>query len=126
MIVPRYAALLGGLFVRLSWSTLRLRRKHRVGVGDGNHKDLQKAIRAHANFAEYTPLSLMLLYFLEVHGDYPTWLIHMMCTSLCLGRFAHAFGVRKVEEVYTYRVFGTAMTLSVLSIGSILLLVRSF
>lgn len=122
MIVPRYASVLGGLFVKLSWSTLRLRRKHKVGVGDGDKRDLQKAIRAHANFAEYAPMSIMILYFLEVHGGYPGLLIHMMCVSLCIGRFVHAFGVSQVAEVYKYRVFGTAMTLSVLSIGCLLLL----
>lgn len=126
MIVPRYASLLGGLFVRLSWSTLRLRRRHKVGVGDGGKKDLQKAIRAHANFAEYAPISIMLLYFLEMHGGYPAWLIHTMCVGLCIGRFVHAYGVGQVAEVYKYRVFGTAMTLSVLSTACILLIGSSF
>lgn len=123
MIVPRYASLLGGLFVGLSWSALRLRRKHKVGVGDGDREDLRKALRAHANFAEYAPISVVLLYFLELHGGYATWLIHVLCSSLCVGRFVHAYGVRQVKEVYKYRVFGTALTLSTLSVASVLLLV---
>lgn len=121
MIVPLYACTLGGLFVKLSWSTLRLRRKHKVGVGDGDKKDLQKAIRAHANFAEYAPISIMLLYFLEVHGGYSPWVIHVLCGTLCIGRFVHAYGVSKVAEVYKYRVLGTAMTLGTLSSACLLL-----
>jgi uncharacterized membrane protein YecN with MAPEG domain len=122
MIVPRYASLLGGLFVGLSWSALRLRRKYRVGVGDDDREDLRKALRAHANFAEYAPISILLLYFLEIHGGYSAWLIHALCSSLCVGRFVHAYGVRQVKEVYRYRVFGTALTLSSLSAACILLL----
>lgn len=122
MIVPRYASLLGVLFVKLSWATLRLRRRHKVGVGDGDKKDLQKAIRAHANFAEYAPISIMLVYFVEIHGGYPAWLIHALCSSLCVGRFVHAYRVSEVDEVYKYRVFGTAMTLSTVCTACILLL----
>ncbi|MEN9842262.1 MAG: hypothetical protein RLZZ612_91 [Pseudomonadota bacterium] len=33
----------------------------RVAVGDGGHPELLRAMRVHANFAEYVPLSLGLI-----------------------------------------------------------------
>lgn len=126
MIVPVYGSALGLLFVGLSWRTLKLRRKHKVGVGDGNNKDLLKAIRAHANCAEYAPMSLMLLYVLERHYPaYPNIILHCLCTALCIGRFVHAYGVSQVAEKYQFRVFGTALTLSTLSVTSCLILLGS-
>ena len=59
---PLYAALLGLIFVALSIRTIRLRRRYGVGVGDGNNTELQRAARVHANFAEYVPLALLLIY----------------------------------------------------------------
>lgn len=125
MIVPAYGSILGLLFVGLSWRTLTLRRKHKVGVGDGNNKDLLKAIRAHANCAEYVPLSLILLYFLEQHYSYPAVLTHGLCAVLSIGRFVHAYGVSQVAERFKFRVFGTAMTLTTMSITSCLILLGS-
>ena len=126
MIVPIYGSSLGLLFVGLSWRTLSLRRKHKVGVGDGNNKELVKAIRAHANNAEYVPLCLILLYALEQEDAYPAVFVHGLCTALCIGRFLHAYGVSQVAETYRYRVIGTALTLSTLTITSCLLLVGSW
>ena len=45
VVTPLYAALLGLIFVGLSVRTIRLRRRYRVGVGDGNHAELQRAAR---------------------------------------------------------------------------------
>ena len=104
-IVPLYASVLGGLFIHLSLSTIKLRRKHRVATGDAGVQDLQKVIRAHSNFAEYTPLSLMLLYFVELYGGYPKLVVHALCLTLCIGRSIHAYGVSQVKEVFKYRVW---------------------
>ncbi|MDP1674532.1 MAG: MAPEG family protein [Burkholderiales bacterium] len=50
-ITPLYAAILGLIFVALSLQTIRLRRRHRVALGDGDHAPLRQAMRVHANFA---------------------------------------------------------------------------
>jgi len=60
-IVPLYAALLALIFVALSVRTLRMRRRLRIAVGDGGDTALLRAMRVHANFAEYVPLSLLLI-----------------------------------------------------------------
>lgn len=108
-VTPLYAALLGLLFVALSVRTLLLRRRLRVAVGDGGDKQLLRAMRVHANFAEYVPLTLLLLFMFELAGA-PRPLLHGLCICLLLGRLAHAYGVSQVREDYRYRVFGMAMT----------------
>ena len=58
LIIAPYVAVLALIFVVLSVRTLSLRRKLGAGVGDGGSQKLVKAVRAHANFAEYTPCLL--------------------------------------------------------------------
>lgn len=52
-LVAPYAAVLGLLFAALSVRTLLLRRRLRVALGDGGDERLLRAMRVHANFAEY-------------------------------------------------------------------------
>jgi uncharacterized membrane protein YecN with MAPEG domain len=66
-------------------------------------------MRAHSNFAEYVPLTMLLIFFAEAGGAQPL-LIHALCVSLVLGRCAHAYGVSQVAEDFRFRVFGMAMT----------------
>lgn len=118
---PFYAALLALIFIALSIRTIRLRRRYRVGVGDGNHAELQRAARVHANFAEYVPLALLLIYFAETGGG-PSLLIHILAIALLCGRLLHAWGVSQVRENYRYRTVGMVMTFSVIISASLSLL----
>ena len=59
-IVFLYAALLAVIFVALSVRTLLLRRRLGIAIGDGDDPRMLRAMRAHANFAEYVPFSLLL------------------------------------------------------------------
>lgn len=120
-VTPLYAALLALVFVALSIRTIRLRRRYRVGVGDGNHAELQRAMRVHANFAEYVPLALLLIYFAETGGA-PLPLIHILAITLSCSRLLHAYGVSQVRENYRYRTVGMALTFTVIISASLLLL----
>ena len=60
-VVPLYAAMLALLFVLLSVNVIRARRSHRVTLGVAGNVDLERQVRVHANFAEYVPLTLLLL-----------------------------------------------------------------
>ena len=62
-ITAIYAALLGLLFLALSVNVVRTRRATRVSLGAGDHPLLERRIRAHGNFAEYTPIALILIAF---------------------------------------------------------------
>jgi hypothetical protein len=68
-IVPLYAALLAILFVALSVRTLGLRRSLGIGLGDAGNEQMLRAMRVHSNFAEYVPLSLILLYLVDNTPD---------------------------------------------------------
>ena len=120
-IVPLYATILALIFVALSVRTLRMRRRLRIAVGDGGDTALLRAMRVHANFAEYVPLSLLLLAFVEAGGANPT-LVHALGTSIVAGRLLHAFGVSQVQERYGFRVLGMVLTLGPIGIAAIRLL----
>jgi len=108
-VTPAYAAFLALIFVGLSVRTLRLRRRLRVAIGDGDDATLARAMRVHANFAEYVPIALLLIYLLETASG-PRLLIHALCLALAVGRISHAYGVSQVREDYRFRVAGMTLT----------------
>ena len=110
MVTPVYAAILAVIFVALSFRTLQLRRARDIPIGTAEDPVLTRAARAHANFAEYVPLTLMLLYFLETLTN-AGMVLHVLCISLIVGRLVHAYGVSQVDEDYRFRVFGMVITL---------------
>jgi uncharacterized membrane protein YecN with MAPEG domain len=120
-IASLYASLLALLFVGLSIRTLRMRRGLRIAVGDGGNAAMLRAMRVHANFAEYVPLSLLLLYLVERSGANASQ-VHLLGLCLLVGRVSHAIGVSRVDERYAYRVFGMAMTFVCITIASVRLL----
>lgn len=124
-VTALYAALLALLFVGLSVRTLLRRRKIGAAVGDGDDVVLTKAIRAHGNFAEYTPLCLVLIYLLEVVAG-AELMLHVYGVVLLVGRSLHAFGVSQPDENFTFRVAGMACTFVVLIGASLGLLVAVF
>jgi len=125
-VTPVYATLLGLLFIALSVRTIRLRRRHQVAVGDGNNSELRRAMRVHANFAEYVPLALLLIFFVELDGT-PKWWVHALACTLVCGRLAHAWGVSQARENFRYRVSGMVLTFAAIaSAGLTILLTRMF
>ncbi len=117
-----YAALSGLLFFGLSIRTIRMRRRHRVAIGDGDNAELRRAMRVHANFAEYTPLALLLVFFAE-SGGAPSLLVHGLGIALIAGRLLHAWGVSQPRENFRYRVTGMVLTFSVLITAALEILV---
>lgn len=109
MIWSIYAALLGIFFVALSVRTLLLRRRLKIAIGDGKNPRMLRAMRTHANFAEYAPLGLLLIAACEQRAA-PAIVVHTMGVMLLLGRLVHAYGVSKEAEVFVYRVAGMALT----------------
>ena len=113
LITPLYASILGLILVALSVRTLRLRRRLKVAIGYGEEPTLERAMRVHANFCEYVPISLLLLFFLEGLTD-SRWWIHVLGIALVLGRSIHAFGVSRIDENFVFRVTGMALTFTVI------------
>lgn len=120
-ITPFYAAILALLFIAFSVRTIRLRRRFRVALGDGGNRLLQRAMRVNANFAEYVPLALLLVHFVELH-DGPRLHVHALGIALVCGRMLHAWGVSQTQENFRYRVAGMMLTFSVMLMSCILIL----
>ncbi len=117
LITPIYAALLGLIFVVLSIKTIIIRRKNKVAVGDGNKPQLQRAMRVHANFAEYTPIAIILVGFVE-SLKYNEIIVHILLSLFLLGRIIHAYGLSKIDEDFRFRVFGMVLTFNVITVAS--------
>jgi uncharacterized membrane protein YecN with MAPEG domain len=101
-----YAGLCGLLFIWLSWKVIVERRRSKVGLGDGGDPDLQRAIRVHANFIEYTPLALVLLALVDMLAG-PDWLVHGAGVVLVVSRVLHAQGLGATAGYSRGRYFGT-------------------
>ncbi len=112
-ITPFYAAILALMFIGLSVRTLRLRRLLKIAIGDGGNQQMLRAMRVHANFAEYVPLSLLLIAMFEMGGG-QFLLVHALCLCLLIGRIAHFYGVSQTSENFLFRVFGMTMTFTAL------------
>lgn len=121
MISSIYAALLGLLFIRLSALTIRERRRASVALGDAGDIGLQRTIRVHANFSEYVPITLTLIYMIESLYALPV-LVHLLGLGLLIGRLSHAYGVSQPREDFRFRITGMALTFSVIGIAALTLL----
>lgn len=117
-ITAFYASLLALLFIALSFNVIRLRFKLKVGLGDGGQEALTKAIRIHGNFAEYMPLSLILLAGYELSGANSLY-IHIFGGLLLLGRILHTLGISKSSGTSKARVIGTLSMFIVMLLLSI-------
>ena len=120
-VTPIYAAILALMLVLLSVRTLLLRRRLAVSIGDGGKAVLARAVRVHGNFVEYVPLTLLLLFFLEVSLDNAV-VIHVLGMLLITGRISHAYGVSRINEDFRFRVAGIALTFTAMISASLGLL----
>jgi uncharacterized membrane protein YecN with MAPEG domain len=102
----------------LSYVVVRRRQKHKIALGDGGDKAMQRAIRAHANATEYVPAALAGLVLLALlNPAAPNWLLHASGLSLTIGRIMHGIGLN-LGTLNFGRVFGVVLTwLAYLLIG---------
>jgi len=103
-----YAVLSSVLMVVLALNVVKQRRLNQVLFGDGDVTALLIARSAHANAAEYIPVTLILLMALEYNGS-PLWLVHGIGCVFMVGRLVHARGM--LAEVLPLRAFGMYLTL---------------
>jgi len=113
-----YAGLMALWLMGLGFVVVRLRRRHDVSVGDGGHRDLRLAIRAHGNASEYVPIALILLGLAEGLGA-PVWVLHLFGSTLVAGRLLHGGYFLAGARRLNLRVAG--MLLTVGAIGALAL-----
>lgn len=116
-ITSIFAALLALYFVRLAFAVIRLRRGNKVALGAGGIADLEGAIRAHGNFAEYVPLGLILMALLEANNGHPALLL-AIGSGLTVGRVLHATALGRGD--LKLRVKGMKLTIATLIATSVL------
>ncbi|KTC80585.1 glutathione S-transferase [Legionella cherrii] len=121
------ASLLAFAYIYLSARVINLRRKYKVRVGSNEFVDLEMAIRAHGNFVEYVPLTLILLFCAEANKA--NWMVLLALIFLfILGRIFHAYAFLAKEHQLQFRVRGMILTFIVMAclslLNLILLLIR--
>lgn len=101
------------LYLGLSMRVVSRRRESRIGLGSGGDEALSRRVRVHANFAEYVPLSLLVLALLELCGV-STLLVWTCGLGLLAARVLHAFGLGASSGYSPGRFAGTLLTFALL------------
>jgi len=122
-ITPIYAGLAAFLYVALAFRVITQRYASGIGLGTGGDPALVRRVRTHANFAEYVPLSLLLLAFAELNG-LPAILVHISGLLLLAFRLAHARGLSQREGASLPRAVGVVVTFSLLVLIGAFLIVN--
>ena len=119
LTVAGAAALLN---VWLGWRVGQRRLSEKVSIGDGGNEALTCRMRAHANFAEYTPFVLILISLIELAEGTTAWLWAVGALYI-LPRIAHAIGMDRPTP-NPFRMAGiivTMLTLAGLGIYAVVL-----
>lgn len=118
IVTSIFASVLALMFIKLSMDVIGFRRKNKVAIGDGGVPELERAIRAHGNFAEYVPLGLFLIGALELN-DAPLELIAPLGVLLIVGRYYHAKGINEPPPEFSNRVLGMKITFAALGLSAL-------
>ena len=83
----------------------KLRRGHRIAVGDGGNKHLARIMRGQANAAENMPLFLIMLLIAAATGI-AVWLVHLFGAAFTAGRALHAWHFSQAKAPLWQRFVG--------------------
>lgn len=125
-ITAGYLGILALLYAVLGLQVSRMRRGNKVLFGDGGNIKLRSAIRAHANFAEYVPLIVLMVAMLEMSGMAAVR-VHLLMAALLVARLVHPLGMYvgpRTLQFQICRVGGIVLTILVLIASAVLLLAR--
>jgi uncharacterized membrane protein YecN with MAPEG domain len=109
-----YAGLLSLWLLVLSVRVIAIRSQG-ISLGDGGNPVLLRRIRAHGNFAEYVPMILVMIGFLELSHFSALW-IHLLGGTLVVSRLLHGYALSFNESFKFGRIGGTALTLTLLGV----------
>ena len=127
VITACYLGVLGLLYAFLGLRVSRFRRGNKIAFGDAENLYLRSAIRAHANFAEYVPMIVIMNALLEMGGAASVQM-HVLLGTLTVSRVLHPFGMHAkpmTPQFIVGRIVGMILTFLVL-VASALLLLRRF
>lgn len=114
-----FAGIVALIYIALTVNVVRGRYQHKVSIGDGGKEAMTRRIRAHANFAEYVPLALVLMALNELNGMSANKLA-LLGALLVAGRISHAYSIMAAEVRQgghiKFRQAGMGATLTVIAI----------
>jgi uncharacterized protein len=125
-ITAGYLAVLALIYAVLSMQVVRLRQKNRAAFSDGGNIELRGAIRAHAHFAEYVPITVLMVALLEMSGG-STLRIHLLMGALVVARLLHPLGMYAAPNTLRFRICrigGMTLTIGLLMTCAFLILSR--
>jgi len=125
-ITATYLAVLALLYAVLTVQVVRLRQSNRAAFGDSGNMQLRSAIRAHAHFAEYVPITALMIAFLEMSG-LPPMRVHLLMGVLVVSRLLHPLGMYAASNTLQFsvgRVGGATLTVVLLMACAIMILLR--
>jgi uncharacterized membrane protein YecN with MAPEG domain len=102
-ITASYLAVLALLYAVLSLQVIRLRRANLAAFGDSGNFALRSAIRAHAHFAEYVPITALMIAMLEMAGA-PALRVHLLMGALVVARLLHPLGMYAAPNTSWFRI----------------------
>lgn len=110
VITAFYAGLLGLIGVYLGIRVSARRGGTKTMIGSGEDDVLARRIRAHGNFAEWIPLTLILLAVIEMIGA-PPLAVHIFGIVVVVGRVLHSLGlVAAGDGTHVGRAIGGLVT----------------
>jgi uncharacterized membrane protein YecN with MAPEG domain len=116
-----YAAVLGLLGALLTVNVIVNRVRAKVDVDDGGVAALGQAIRAHGNFAEHTPLALLLIGLVEAFV-YRSAVVIALGAVLLVARLLSAWGLNSTLKQSFGRQSGAALTVLVTAVSAALII----
>lgn len=123
IITLTVATLCGLIFVVLTLRVSQGRIRSKISLGDGGDAGLLARVRAHANFAEFVPLCLILMGLIETNVGRSKWL-GGLGVVLIVARVLHPIGMgMPVPNIP--RAGGALLTMIVLAALSIWALIIS-
>ena len=119
-----YLGILSLFYLGLGTRVIWIRRRDLVGLGHGENRVLQRAIRAHGNFSEWVPMLLIAMLFLEFEGigRVP---IHLFGISLVISRILHAIGLTKSSGKSWGRFLGAGLSFMLLALAGVTLIYQA-
>jgi uncharacterized protein len=105
-----FAGALALMNVALAMRVGQVRHGSGVSVGHGGHEPLERRMRAHANFIEYAPFTLILVALIEVATGTHAWLAAVAAVFV-VARVLHPVGMDGAPK---FRTVATAITFAVL------------
>jgi len=117
-ITAFYVSLLGICYLYLSFLVIGIRRKNQISLGDGGNQDLLRLTRAHGNFSEYVPITLIMIACFEANAGFG-WAVHTLACSLLIGRVLHAYGLRHHVGASWQRIVGMVLTFLAMLVAAI-------